>query len=177
MARKKTQKCTLNPLLAANVKSLQQYLLAYGVRTTVTSGCRSYASQAKLYNARATNPFPVSPPGSSSHEKGLAIDLVVTSFSQQGESRWVSVTLGTDVWYELTAQIMKLAPAFNLTFPAGWQDPIHIQNGLPRGMGTSLQYNSPQNLIASSPAPEPFKDIFEYTGVGGETYPKARLRR
>lgn len=41
----------------------------------ITSGFRSAAQQRALWSRRATNPYPVAPPGSSMHERGLAVDV------------------------------------------------------------------------------------------------------
>ena len=41
----------------------------------VTSGYRSPAEQRALWLRRASNPFPVAVPGSSMHERGLAVDV------------------------------------------------------------------------------------------------------
>jgi LAS superfamily LD-carboxypeptidase LdcB len=41
----------------------------------VTSGYRSPADQTRLWLDRARNPFPVAPPGTSMHERGLAVDV------------------------------------------------------------------------------------------------------
>ena len=41
----------------------------------VTSTYRSYTDQLSLWNNRATNPYPVAPPGSSYHQYGRAFDL------------------------------------------------------------------------------------------------------
>jgi hypothetical protein len=41
----------------------------------VTSGFRSLAEQRALWARRHTNPYPVAPPGTSMHGRGLAIDV------------------------------------------------------------------------------------------------------
>lgn len=41
----------------------------------LTSGYRSPERQQALWEQRHTNPFPVAPPGSSMHERGLAVDV------------------------------------------------------------------------------------------------------
>ena len=41
----------------------------------ITSGWRSPAAQQALWDRRATNPYPVARPGTSSHERGTAIDV------------------------------------------------------------------------------------------------------
>jgi hypothetical protein len=46
-----------------------------GSPVPVVSGYRSRAEQEALWAARATNPYPVAPPGTSMHEQGLAVDV------------------------------------------------------------------------------------------------------
>ena len=41
----------------------------------VASGLRSSAEQEALWARRASNPYPVARPGTSDHERGLAIDV------------------------------------------------------------------------------------------------------
>ena len=48
-----------------------------GQRVPVVSGFRSRAEQEALWAARHTNPYPVAVPGTSLHERGLAIDVPV----------------------------------------------------------------------------------------------------
>lgn len=43
--------------------------------TYLSSGVRSTADQARLYAGRSNNPNPVAAPGTSRHERGLAIDI------------------------------------------------------------------------------------------------------
>ncbi len=43
----------------------------------VTSGLRTLAEQQRLYDARATNPFPVARPGTSLHHAGRAADVTI----------------------------------------------------------------------------------------------------
>jgi len=46
-----------------------------GRPVTVASGLRTRAQQEALWERRATNPYPVARPGTSDHERGLAIDV------------------------------------------------------------------------------------------------------
>jgi D-alanyl-D-alanine carboxypeptidase len=46
-----------------------------GAPVPVVSGFRSRAEQARLWERRASNPYPVAPPGTSAHETGMAIDV------------------------------------------------------------------------------------------------------
>jgi len=51
-----------------------------GLQPRITSARRNIEEQRELYNRflRGKNPYPVAPPGSSSHETGEAFDLLVT---------------------------------------------------------------------------------------------------
>jgi peptidoglycan L-alanyl-D-glutamate endopeptidase CwlK len=69
----------VSPELAARVRQMASILEAQGIRIRVSSGLRSYAQQAALYANRASNPNPVAAPGTSKHERGLAVDLVAVS--------------------------------------------------------------------------------------------------
>lgn len=71
----------LHPQLRHVARNLPRAAALAGFTARVTSGFRSYAKQAALYNAwmRGENPYPASPPGQSSHERGLAIDVVSDS--------------------------------------------------------------------------------------------------
>ena len=46
-----------------------------GKPVPVTSGFRGSSEQRRLWLGRATNPYPVAPPGTSMHERGLAVDV------------------------------------------------------------------------------------------------------
>ena len=46
-----------------------------GEPVPISSGWRSRAQQAALWARRRTNPYPVARPGTSMHERGLAIDV------------------------------------------------------------------------------------------------------
>ncbi len=43
--------------------------------TSISSGYRSTADQQRLYDNRASNPNPVAVPGTSNHERGMAVDI------------------------------------------------------------------------------------------------------
>ncbi|HJV08151.1 MAG TPA: M15 family metallopeptidase, partial [Acidimicrobiales bacterium] len=62
----------LAPAMRAALARAEQLL---GRAVPITSGYRSTEQQAALYDSRASNPFPVAAPGSSMHERGLAIDV------------------------------------------------------------------------------------------------------
>jgi hypothetical protein len=46
-----------------------------GSPVRVVSGLRTRAEQEALWDGRGTNPYPVARPGTSDHERGLAIDV------------------------------------------------------------------------------------------------------
>ena len=56
---------------------------AAGLHPRVTSTRRSFAEQTRLYRRflSGLNPYPVAAPGTSAHEAGYAMDLVVTPMS------------------------------------------------------------------------------------------------
>ena len=62
----------LAPALRSALARAEQLL---GERVPVTSGFRSVQEQAALFARRSENPYPVAPPGSSAHERGLAVDV------------------------------------------------------------------------------------------------------
>jgi hypothetical protein len=76
-----------------------------GEPVPITSGWRSRAQQAALWARRATNPYPVARPGTSMHERGLAID-VPRSF---------------------VAALRSVAAAAGLCQPLPVSDPVHFE--------------------------------------------------
>ncbi len=75
-----------------------------GRPVTVASGLRTHAQQEALWERRATNPYPVARPGSSDHERGLAIDV------PRGE----------------VDDVLSVASAAGLCQPLPASDPIHF---------------------------------------------------
>jgi hypothetical protein len=75
-----------------------------GRPVTVVSGLRTRSQQEALWERRATNPYPVARPGTSDHERGLAIDVP-----------------RTDV-----ADLRRVASAAGLCQPLPTTDPIHF---------------------------------------------------
>lgn len=71
----------LHPALAAIKRNLPGVAREMGFQARVTSGYRSRAKQAWLYNRwlQGLQEYPVAPPGTSDHEKGLALDVVSTN--------------------------------------------------------------------------------------------------
>lgn len=62
-------------LAPSMLEALQRADALLGEPVPVTSGFRSPQKQRELWERRHTNPFPVAPPGSSMHERGLAVDV------------------------------------------------------------------------------------------------------
>lgn len=70
----------LHPSLRTIARNIPRAAAAIGFRARVTSGYRDPRKQAWLYNEylAGRTPYVVAPPGSSLHERGLAIDVVST---------------------------------------------------------------------------------------------------
>lgn len=73
--------------LRADVKAAVDWLVQAvqraGGRLTVTRAVASYQQQEALWLDRASNPYPVARPGTSKHERGLAVDMTVSPRSWQ----------------------------------------------------------------------------------------------
>lgn len=74
----------LHPKLRTIGRNLPRVAKSLGFQARVTSGYRSTATQRKLYikYINGQHPYPVAPPGSSDHEKGLALDVVSTDLDK-----------------------------------------------------------------------------------------------
>lgn len=68
----------LHPQLRNLVRNLPRVAAYHGIRYRITSAYRSPQKQAALYRAylAGQTPYPVAPPGTSLHERGVAIDIV-----------------------------------------------------------------------------------------------------
>jgi D-alanyl-D-alanine carboxypeptidase len=62
----------LDPTMASALDRAARLL---GQAVPITSGYRSPARQQQLWDARGSNPYPVARPGTSMHERGLAVDV------------------------------------------------------------------------------------------------------
>jgi len=71
----------------------------------ITSGYRSTEAQAALYVNRTANPYPVAAPGSSMHERGLAIDVPA----------------------DFVPRMLEIASRAGLCQPYPGDDPIHFE--------------------------------------------------
>lgn len=101
------------PTAGAGTEGLVPELVAALARATallgepvpITSGWRSYEEQAALWAARATNLYPVAPPGTSRHEQGLAVD-VPSAFAPR---------------------LAAVGPVAGLCRPLPLSDPVHFE--------------------------------------------------
>lgn len=100
----------LHPVTRIGLMELRRASAAEGLRFDVTSGFRSRAVQARLYDLwQSGSPAQrntVAPPGRSTHEWGLAIDVVARGDKQR----------------ELVALAQRLGWSW-----AGPRDPVHLQ--------------------------------------------------
>lgn len=92
-------------LAAAMRAALARAEQLLGRSVPITSGYRSTEAQAQLYANRASNPYPVAPPGSSMHERGLAIDVAA----------------------DFVPRLLEVAPRAGLCQPYAADDPIHFE--------------------------------------------------
>lgn len=92
-------------LAAAMRAALARAEQLLGQPVPITSGFRSAEAQAQLYADRASNPYPVAAPGSSMHERGLAIDVPA----------------------DFVPRLLAVAPKAGLCQPYPADDPIHFE--------------------------------------------------
>lgn len=73
------------PELKAAAYALFNIASSVGANPRITSGFRTYSQQNRLYQLRQAGrwPYPVAPPGTSAHEYGYAVDIVVPSPTNQ----------------------------------------------------------------------------------------------
>lgn len=99
----------LTPAMQAAIARAEALL---GQPVPITSGWRSPAQQQWLWDHRDTNPYPVARPGTSMHERGLAIDV--------------------PSWF--VAPLRSVAAEAGLCFPLPESDPIHFELCRPPGL-------------------------------------------
>lgn len=89
----------LDPSVRLYAEMFVGALRQVGLNPRITSVRRSRAAQTKLYHEylAGRNPYPVAPPGTSRHERGLAFDMVVEQQNTVGRlwSQWFP---GHTVW-------------------------------------------------------------------------------
>ncbi len=76
-----------------------------GQAIPITSGWRSSGEQARLWAARGVNRYPVAPPGTSMHERGLAVDVPLA----------------------IADRLASVGPAAGLCRPYPRTDPVHFE--------------------------------------------------
>ena len=91
----------LDPRLVGAIAAAEVLL---GDPVPIVSGFRSRAAQEALWARRDTNPYPVAPPGTSLHERGLAIDVPL----------------------EFASRLAGVAGAVGLCRPLSVTDPVHF---------------------------------------------------
>jgi uncharacterized protein YcbK (DUF882 family) len=96
---------TVEGLQPAMVAALRRAEALLGEPVPITSGWRSPAEQQRLWDARATNPYPVARPGTSRHERGVAVDV------PRG----------------FVPRLRTVAAAAGLCFPLPVTDPVHFE--------------------------------------------------
>ena len=91
----------LTPEMAAAVARAGALL---GRPVPITSGWRSAAQQAALWANRHLNPYPVAPPGTSMHERGLAIDFDNCSWRSSACYVWLANNASGFGFYNLPSE-------------------------------------------------------------------------
>ena len=104
----------LVPKLKTIARNLPRVASSLGFQVRITSGWRSYATQAKLYKdyLAGVAHYPANPPGTSKHEKGLALDILSTN----------------------TESLVSILNSVGLVW-AGPSDPIHFEIPSGRAVG------------------------------------------
>ncbi|MFT5531022.1 MAG: D-alanyl-D-alanine dipeptidase [Candidatus Poriferisodalaceae bacterium] len=97
-----TRRRGLAPAMVAALSRAEQLL---GVELVIVSGYRSSADQQRLWDARETNPYPVARPGTSVHERGLAVDVAIGQ----------------------VASLVSVATDAGLCHPLPQIDPVHFE--------------------------------------------------
>lgn len=120
----------VHPYVADRVRYILQVADHYGASYTITSAWRTQAAQANLWVKQ--NRLPAAFPGCSSHEYGLAVDVVFR------DPRWQQL-------YQQVAPLMGLH-----TVPG---DNVHVQALAPSVMKSILQ----QRGLCPSPS---YKNLF-----------------
>lgn len=96
----------IHPKLKIIARNLPRVAGALGFNVRITSGYRSYATQSKLFQdyLQGIAHYPANPPGTSTHEKGMALDILSTN----------------------TEKLVALLTSVGLKW-AGPVDPIHFE--------------------------------------------------
>jgi len=95
--------------------------------TYLSSGVRSTADQQRLYDNRASNPNPVAVPGTSRHERGLAVDIG----GMTGDQRAMLPQYGLSQPVRGDAPHVELAAAPSVgATPVGYAQPMGAAGGV-----------------------------------------------
>lgn len=88
---------------------------ATGYQPRVTSTVRSHSEQARLYRRwqQGGSPFPAAPPGTSAHEYGYALDVVMTPMEALADAGQWWTSLG-GVWGGTTDPVHFQFPGFQV---------------------------------------------------------------
>lgn len=106
--------------------------------TSISSGFRSAADQARLYADRDSNPNPVAPPGTSNHERGNAVDIA--GMSPATRAMLPQYGLAQPVAND-PPHVEPARPTKSLITAAGsqaYQDATAAQKGIVRVDGTTI---------------------------------------
>lgn len=92
-------------LTPAMLAALSRADALLGMPVPVASGLRTHAQQQSLWARRAQNPYPVARPGTSNHERGMAVDV------PRG----------------FVPRLLSVAAAAGLCQPMPESDPVHFE--------------------------------------------------
>lgn len=97
----------LDPRVVAALAAAEALL---GEPVPVVSGFRSYEEQLWLWEHRDENPYPVAYPGTSDHERGLAVDVAL----------------------DFVGRLRSVSDSVGLCQPLAVTDPVHFRLCVPR---------------------------------------------
>lgn len=120
----------VHPTLRKIARNLPRVAASQGFSVRITSGWRSYSTQAKLYRdyVNGVAAYPANPPGQSKHEKGLALDILSTN----------------------TDALVGLLTSIGLVW-AGPADPIHFEMPGKIATGTRQTQKVPAVQVQTKP--------------------------
>ena len=129
----------VHPFLRKIARNLPRVAARLGFSVRITSGWRSYATQAKLYRdyINGISAYPANPPGHSKHEKGLALDILSDN----------------------TNALVNLLTSVGLIW-AGPRDPIHFE--MPVG-GSRTRKVAPAQVVVAPKKKKLAKSILGVT--------------
>lgn len=116
-----------HPILRTAIQDLTELAHREGLPVRVTSGKRSFNEQRQLFERyrRGLQPLPVARPGTSTHQFGLAADIVSTAAGQ--------------------TRLAHLAQSLGLVW-GGPRDPVHFQIVTFQDWASALRLNPRQPL-------------------------------